>query len=334
MLLVDALYINKSGGLELLKYLVETIRNEGVSALFLIDKRCAESFNYLKSHEIEILSASLCNRLLYYIKNVNKFEKILCFGNIPPPIHIKKAQVYTYFHNIYLLDIPSQSSFITKLLIKAKQKIIFNCRYHTDYWLVQTTNMRDAIHHGFEEPLNKVLLYPFWRAFEDQYNSPKRQNYVYVANYIPEKQHLLLIKVWRKLHELGFDKTLHLTLSSYPHDINRELTTALQHGVKIVNHGYVAPDKIIELYKNSAATIYTSLNESFGLGIIEALEQGCDVIGPNLPYIHSICKPSVTFETFEIADIVNAIMLYEQGKELKSQLTISNQINNLVKMLK
>lgn len=90
----------------------------------------------------------------------------------------------------------------------------------------------------FDKPLTKIFLYPFWQSYGTSINEAFcRRDYVYVANYTPTKQHFLLIKVWEKLHELGFNLTLHLTLSNYPIDLEQELEKALKNGVKIINHG-------------------------------------------------------------------------------------------------
>ena len=186
----------------------------------------------------------------------------------------------------------------------------------------------------FDKPLTKIFLYPFWQSYGTSINEAYcRRDYVYVANYTPTKQHFLLIKVWEKLHELGFNLTLHLTLSNYPIDLEQELEKALKNGVKIINHGSLEKSNIQKLYNCSKATIYPSLNESFGLGIIEALTAGCDVIGPDLPYIHSVCIPSVVFSSFEVDNVVNAIIDYERGCGQKSQLTITNNLSGLVDLL-
>jgi len=57
------------------------------------------------------------------------------------------------------------------------------------------------------------------------------------------------------------------------------------------------------------------------------------VIGPDLPYIHSVCIPSVVFSSFEVDNVVNAIIDYERGCGQKSQLTITNNLSGLVDLL-
>lgn len=90
---------------------------------------------------------------------------------------------------------------------------------------------------------------------------------------------------------------------------------------------------MIELYGMSKAIVYPFHNESLGLGIVEALVSGCDVIGANLPYIQSICHPSVVFDPYNPKSIANAVERYENGIIQKSVLTIYNHIDELIELL-
>ena len=335
MLLIDAVYINNSGGLELLFTLISRLESLDIDVHYLLDSRGKKIlYGKIVRGRYSFSDPSMLQRLFFYLHHRNTFSKILCFGNVPPPIKVN-AIVYTYFHNINLLNIPFKYlSSKEGIIIKLKQIIIRLCSVNTDYWLVQTTNMQKNMQCMFDKPLTKIFLYPFWQSYDTSINEAFcRRDYVYVANYTPTKQHFLLIKVWEKLHELGFNLTLHLTLSNYPIDLEQELERALKNGVKIINHGSLEKSNIQRLYNCSKATIYPSLNESFGLGIIEALTAGCDVIGPDLPYIHSVCIPSVVFSSFEVDNVVNAIIDYERGCGQKSQLTITNNLSGLVDLL-
>ena len=44
-------------------------------------------------------------------------------------------------------------------------------------------------------------------------------------------------------------------------------------------------------YLSSEFLMFPSLTESFGLGLIEAIECGCKVIGADLPYTYEVCEP-------------------------------------------
>lgn len=333
MLLVDALYINNSGGLELLKVLIDSFSRSNINVFYLLDIRVQDKISRI--FPCTFVKASLLNRYLFYAKNQHRFHKIFCFGNIPPPIRTD-ALVYTYFHNINLLKIPHSTSLLQYCFSFFKQQFICSNKNNTNYWIVQTANTKEELKRKFKESEEKILIYPFWKdEFSNNENSNiQKTDYVYIANYTPEKQHLLLIRAWRKLHALGYNLFLHLTLTNCSHLIKEELLLAQKEGVNIINHGTINKEQVISLYECSKATVYTSLNESFGLGIIEALLFRCDVIAPNLPYIHTVCTPSSVFSTFNIDDIVNAIIAYEKGMCMPSSIKISNELKHLIYLLK
>ena len=123
MILIDALYINNSGGLELLKYLIEYLEKNSISAHYLIDKRCEYSFLLVPKERKSVLHASISSRLQFYKHHRDSYESVLCFGNIPPNISID-AKVYTYFTILIYLEIPKGISFKQRLVTKLKQVYI------------------------------------------------------------------------------------------------------------------------------------------------------------------------------------------------------------------
>ena len=106
MLLVDAIYINNSGGLELLLTLISRLENLNTDVVYLFDNRCRKLLSgKILRGKYSFFDPSMLQRLVFYLHHRNTFSKILCFGNVPPPIKVN-AIVYTYFHNINLLNIP------------------------------------------------------------------------------------------------------------------------------------------------------------------------------------------------------------------------------------
>jgi glycosyltransferase involved in cell wall biosynthesis len=333
MILLDALYINNSGGLELLKYLINQLEQTDYEILYLLDARCEHTFSNLTDSKKIIQKASIYHRLIFYIKNRKTFSKVLCFGNIPPPIQIESV-VYTYFHNINLLKTPASSTFKTKLFSFLKRMYIFSMKRNTDYWIVQTENTHETICKVFFEGKERVLIVPFYEINPAEIkNSLRRNDYVYVCNYIKEKNHAFLIEAWNGLYDLGYSFVLHLTLSDFPNELQLLIDDSVKKGVKIINHGRLSRKETGEIYSLSKATIYPSLNESLGLGIIEALSMGCDVIAPNLPYIHSVCKPSITFNLSDVQSLVDAVIQYESEQCNSSELIIENKIEELLSIL-
>jgi glycosyltransferase involved in cell wall biosynthesis len=101
----------------------------------------------------------------------------------------------------------------------------------------------------------------------------------------------------------------------------------------IINHGFIPFEKVMEIYHQSKAIIYPSKNESLGLGLIEAIHYGCDVISSDLPYTYAVCEPSGVFDPVSPNSIADAIINYEKGKSPKSRLTIKDYINEIIELL-
>ena len=329
MILLDALYINYGGALSLLHYLVEVMENKGIDMFLLADARCKGQFDNL-SH-IEYKNASILSRNTFYKEHKNKFSAVLCFGNVPPPLKMD-VPVYTYFHNVNMLTLDNCRDGKQKLVFWLKRLFVKFYKKHSDGWFVQTSNTANEliIHLGISE--DKVRLFPFYKPLVFPIGLGDRTDYIFVGEYSGSKGHKELLEAWRLLHDKGIDKTLHLTVSLGV-DFLEKLQHAIDEGVQIVNHGYISVEQLSKLYMKSKATIYPSFNESFGLGLVEAMEAGCSVIGADLPYTYAICKPSVSFNPHEPASIADAIERFERGDSPRTELLISNKIEDMINVL-
>ncbi len=332
MLLLDSLYINNSGGLRLLDYLVAELKDRNIDFYLLADSRCIGKFDHCK--HVRYMAASLCDRKNFYVKKGSRFSSVLCFGNIPAPIKLN-VPVYTYFHNINLLTLAEAQTLPVKVKSWLKREVFKHYKMNTNYWLVQTSNtVSELLKHLGENP-ERVKLLPFYElpeVVDEIFFQPHGDDYVFVALHVPGKSHEELLAAWRILHSKGVDKTLHLTVQNESPFVEK-IKKAQRDGVRVVNHGVIPFTDVFDLYKKSKAIIYPSHNESLGLGIVEALTAGCDVIGSDLPFLHSICKPSEVFNPYSAQSIAEAVERYENGQSIKSELIIHNQIEELIELI-
>lgn len=326
MLLIDALYINYGGALSLLHYLVETLQEKNVMFYLLADDRCRGSFDTLPKAEYRC--ASLSERRNFYKEHKDEFTSTFCFGNVPPPIRLK-VPVYTYFHNINMLTLTDCRD--KKQLVKfwLKRAYIIYYRKNTDEWFVQTSNTATELIRHLGVPSDKVRLYPFYKLPKFPEVVGERTDYIFVGEYSGSKGHDELLEAWKKLHEQGVDLTLHLTVSLGDAFLNK-LQMAIEKGVHIVNHGYIPTEELAKLYVQCKATIYPSYNESFGLGLIEAMEAGCDVIASDRPFVHAICQPSAVFDPALPNSIVDAVMRYEKEEKRQTVLTVCDKVDEMI----
>lgn len=334
-ILIDALYICMGGGSVLLEYLLTKLLERKVRFVFLKDARCPQLSCEENIEYIEEMVASIRGRKLYYKAHRNDFSFVLCFGNIPAPIQMP-CKVYTYVHNVNLLKIPLEFAFKRKVLNWLKQKFIASLANNTDGWIVQTSNTEACLKEVLPYNGKPVLLLPFYNIPEclkkQKYSQERRYEYILVGDYTGTRGHEELLEAIRILKQRGIVPKFHLTVSKDSPFIH-EIEQAIKEGICIENHGIVPFDQLASVYGLCRAIIYPSVNESLGLGIVEAVEAGCDVIVSDLPFAHAICKPSEVFAHRTPKEIADAIMRYEKGISRKSELTIHNCIEELLDLI-
>ena len=325
MLLVDSIYVNMGGGLSLLKYLVETLQEKGVKFRLLVDVRAEGHFSDVEDKLV--LSPSESFRRKFYSAFPKDITSVFCFGNVPPPVKLS-VPVYTYFHNINMLTLADCRGWKQLLKFWLKRSYIKCLRKNTDMWFVQTDNTANELIKNLRVDKTKVELYPFYNIPKIEREECERTDYIFVGDDSGSKGHRELIAAWNILHKRGVDRTLHLTVSPQS-PLYVELAKMSEDGPSVVNHGFIPQKEVFALYSKCKATVYPSRNESFGLGLIEAMEAGCDVVGSDLPFIHAICEPSEVFNRESPESIADAVVMYE-SKGVATKQLVSNMIDQLI----
>ena len=334
-ILIDALHINAGGGKVLLKYLSENLCSRECTIVLLKDSRCPELGIEQTLKAVHVMENRRNNRKSFYNAHKEDFDTVFCFGNIPAPIKMP-CPVHTYVHNVNLLRIPKEFFFKMKLMAFLKRQYIRHLSSNTDSWIVQTQFTEDLLRKYMPCKGKQIVQYPFYNLPTDIVlavkNSEHGEDYVLIGGYTWNRGHEELVEAWGKLAEKGFKKKLHLTVRSTNlfQDVFDE---AINKGAVIENHGFIPYEEVLKLYGKCKAIVYPSHGESFGLGIVEAISCGCDVLSSDLPFTYSVCKPSEVFEVGNPEANAEAVMRYEKGDCVKSKLTVSDKINDLIDYL-
>lgn len=317
------------GAFMILNHFIDRLTTNNINFVLLKDFRCPKLRSEDHIKQLVVMPSGEFERIKYYKGNRKSFSAVLCLGNIPPAIKMP-VPVHTYIHNVSLLLIPKDYPLFLKVKTFIKRCYISLLAKNTDSWIVQTENTENLVKCYLPDESKPVFRFPFYYIPEDINHVPyiNRTDYVFVGECTKAKGHEYLIEAWTKLARMGFNKRLHLTVSD--HATCLDIEKAQRSGANIINHGYGAFEKIIEYYNMSKATIYPSLNESLGLGIIEAVEAGCDVIACDLPYVHCISSPSATFKACDSDSIVNAVIEYEKNQLPRTRLLIHDMADELI----
>lgn len=156
MILLDALYINNSGGKVLLDYLVEELHRANLPVFYLLDERVEGSYPFLQRDRTTYLKANLLTRHRFYQKRPDRWSKVLCFGNIPPSVTLT-GTVFTYFHQLQYLQIPKTLPLKKQIILLFKKEIVYWSRRNTTYWLVQSKHIKDLLEEKWGIPSSRKI---------------------------------------------------------------------------------------------------------------------------------------------------------------------------------
>ncbi|KQC34066.1 hypothetical protein AAU57_12540 [Nonlabens sp. YIK11] len=338
MILLDAVYINNGGGKILLDYLILKLIDNKVGAYLLLDHRTIESFNGFSNENIniEFIKPSLFTRHKFYKENNQQFSKILCFGNLPP-IKKMEATTYTYLHQRLFLDqsFSENISCKDKIAFYLKSKILALIAKNTDYWIVQTKSMANLLEKSFKNVNpDHVLIHPFYPPLtNDCVVSRDPCHFVYVSSGADHKNHEVLLQGFCLFYDKFQKGELHLTIDSSFIHLQQKIKQLQLKGYPVINHIEPTRDIIANLFQKSKYCLYPSLSESLGLTIIEALENGCDIIGADLPYLYEVCRPSATFDPKSPESLFEILNSLSTNSLPSSKQMLHNNIEDLIKLL-
>jgi glycosyltransferase involved in cell wall biosynthesis len=335
MLLLDAVYINNGGGLILLKHLIDFIQKKSLDFFCLLDLRVENCFNNISVNRKEFISNSIIERHFFYKKNKHKFDKVICFGNLPPTIRLN-AEVFVYFHQKLYLDIPKNFSVKNKIFFLFKQNILNFIKNNTDYWLVQSNTIKLDLANKYFNGLDKnIITLPFYPEliFSNPNIKRVKNNFLYVSNSSPHKNHYKLIESFCLAYDEIKKGSLTITVPISDVNLCSLIKEKINLGYPIINVGFIEREKLAELYLSHEYLIFPSLAESFGLGLAEAIDGGCKIIAADLNYTYEVCEPSLVFNPYSVESMKNAIVTAVQDELPYAQKLIENDISKIMQLL-
>ncbi len=185
---------------------------------------------------------------------------------------------------------------------------------------------------GLQPLFKKNKIYPVYQSSENfsiqKTNENTKKYILHVGTFEKRKNLMTLIKAFKKLKdELNIDYKLVLAGSTYINGNNNVLLKiqkyVAEHNLfsSILITGYIDKDKALYFYNNSLMYVFPSVDEGFGIPLIEALKFKVPVICSNIPIFREIVDDSVLY--FEKQ---NEIDLFEKMKELINSEELSKKL--------
>ena len=322
--------IKTGGGKELLEYLLEYIDDNYVDVFVNVYVDISSDIKKTHIRNVIVMTSELSKIILFF----KRFENAIYFGNLPPIRKSKNSIIY--FHNTYLLlnfkkIFFSNIKFLDKVMFLAKQFFIKFFVKNVDFTVCQT----DIVSKQFKKKYSfeNIKILPFYRTCKKK-NIKKIFDYCYISLAHPHKNYQTLFDALKILEKKNFHLSLAVTVESNKEDLIQTIEELNANDIiKIFNFGTISKEKVCELYAQSKCLIFPSLEESFGLPLIEAIDMGLDVISSDLNYIYQIIKPSLTFNPNDAESIADAIQNYNKGNCPKSEVKTKNSIAELLELI-
>tara|TARA_B110000967_G_C18682414_1_gene458789 strand:- start:20 stop:751 length:732 start_codon:yes stop_codon:yes gene_type:complete len=225
----------------------------------------------------------------------------------------------------------SNNKFLYKIMCLTKQFYIKFFIKNVDFIVCQTDKVSKQIKMKYSHENIKVL--PFYKVCK-KIDIKKNFDFCYISLAHPHKNHQKLFEAVKILEREKLHLSLVVTVESNKEDLIRMIEEINENSIiKIVNLGTISKEKVCEVYAQSKCLIFPSLEESFGLPLIEAVDMGLDVIASDLNYVYQVINPSLTFNPNDIQSIANTIQKYNDSSHPKSEGRIKNRISELLELI-
>ncbi len=343
MILIDALKIRSGGGYGLLVSLVNGLIARNIDYTILLNDSLRKATIEGRIIEEDTNSFKRKQILKKYIKELN--PTCLFTFNFPPPFR-PSCKVITDFQNLHL----AQNSDITAFSLKEKANVFLKRLYlkknikHTDVFIFPTDFVKSSFLQTFSvnEKICKVLphfdektLSEIKKAAVEKF-SKQEDRFIYVSSPSEHKNHPNLIEAWRILLKQNIKPTLALSL---PLDDARSLpllesTEALnKRGAKIINindNGVLPYQEVLFQTYKSSFTIFPSVNETFGFGLVEGAFFDNRILASNKSFVKWVVNPSEFFDPYNPQDIANSVVKALEQKTGETSLVFKNRVNEII----
>lgn len=345
MILIDAANV-AGGGAVLLQCLLRQLDARNLPYFVL---RKADVPLDVPADRCANVRVGLLNRratLRAYIRAVGP-TTILCFGNFPPPF-ATGIRTITYVHNPHYVRGHDRRNFnrqhdlnrvLRRTYLRANLK-------HSDWFVVQTPLVAQAFTATFGVPAGRVRVLPFYDEARIRFIGDEQRRagvaktpaaFLYASSSEPHKNHGALLRAWELLFAQGYAPTLHLTVSPRsPYTtpaLLAEIDRLQRHGLRIENHGQLPYDDLLRLAYRCAACVFPSVNETLGLGLVEAYWLGNGILAGRRPYLPHVVRPSAGFDPHDPADIARAVRRHLTEPGPAPALVLPNRLDAFVGLL-
>ena len=311
--------VHTGGGLVLLKDLIREWP-AGLPICGYFDQRAFSDLELPESPLIKWVRPTLLSRFKAEVslsKESVERGNIVMFNSLPPLFSCAQ-KVIVFMQNKILLEEKLSMKYsgrsYLRLLVERSWAHIFRSR--VKLYIVQTSSMRRSLEkwHCYSPNIDKpvVRVFPFMRQIFLDGSTPsanveEQYDFIYAADGQAHKNHSQLFMAWRELARDNLYPSLAITLDESEKWLLDEIDNLRRDGINVKNLGWLDREAIIAKYRTCKAIIFPSINESFGMPLLEASMLGMPILASELDYVYDVCIPAQTFNPSDPRSIARSV---------------------------
>ena len=288
-------------------------------------------FNYLIWKQL-ILPFKLLRHNPDYLICPDYVSPILCF----------KTKKITVIHDSLFWDYPKNYSLIWRkyfislinLGINNKTQIITTSNYSKNNLLriIKKTNLIDYIYQSFEDIIDETAIIESKIILPESY-------ILHIGSFEKRKDIITLVKAFHNLKKSPSNEKIKLVLAgAQVVNGNKKVIKQIRRYIlnndlenEIILPNYISKVITNHYYKNALMYVFPSVDEGFGIPVIEAFTYSVPIICSDIPVFKEIGNESVSyFRTGNFLSLYENIQALIDSKDLRDELIIKGN-NQLIK---
>ncbi|WP_214071549.1 glycosyltransferase family 1 protein [Mucilaginibacter sp. dw_454] len=265
----------------------------------------------------------------------SRCDIVFCTDNFVPLIHLGYKTI-PVFHDAFFFESPEAYG---RLWLWLYMKTAIPAARRSPYVVTPTQYAKKQISNYTKLPDSKLAVVPEGPKnlpftdlggddLLDKLSLARGKYILHVGSLFKRKNVPALIHAFSKLRGLGYED-LKLILagpipsSSYENGIDeiRKAIEATHMDQYIIIPGYMSDDNLSLLYKNALMYVFPSINEGFGIPILEAFKNDLPVLVANNTCLPEVGGDAVVqFDPFDTNDIFQKIRQVADDEDLRSDL--------------
>jgi glycosyltransferase involved in cell wall biosynthesis len=350
---ISAFNIHTGGGYVLLEDFLKIPKK----IIFLLDHRIKNKKNinkfFLKINFFvkKNIFIRIFKFIFFCLKANKKNSVFICLNSLPPFLRLKSKTIIFIQNTLFFERLMGNKLSLKLRILFEKIWFRFGIQNCDEFW-VQTETMKKNLKKYFlRNKMKKVNFKGIYtrvlvdkksflalkkhfqkKSFNKIYlsNKNKIKLFFYPADGYFHKNHTNLIKAFNSLEKcLKWKLILTINYKSL-NEIYKKNNISYETQLKIINLGQIRRTKVMKILKLCDVLIFPSINESFGLPLLESCLLRKPILASNRDYVFDILKKpnsKLLFNCFSYKSIANKILYFINANKIKYSCQLKPELS-------